>query len=136
MKGIWRLSLAAAAVAAMAITAVQASSHREAPLISAGPARRQHRRLRVRQPERAGRVTLIANFIPFEAPYGGPNFFKFDDNVLYEIMVDNNGDAVEDVTFQFTFTHRRPQPEHVPLQHRPDHLARLPELERPPVLHA
>ncbi len=48
-------------------------------------------------------MTLIANFIPFEAPYGGPNFFKFDDNVLYEIMVDNDGDAVEDVTFQFTF---------------------------------
>jgi hypothetical protein len=46
---------------------------------------------------------LIANFIPFEAPYGGPNFFKFDDNVLYEIMVDNDGDAVEDVTYQFRF---------------------------------
>ena len=49
------------------------------------------------------RVTLIANFIPFEEGYGGPNFFKFDDNVLYEIMVDNDADAVEDVTFQFRF---------------------------------
>ena len=48
-------------------------------------------------------MTLIANFIPFEAPYGGPNFFKFDDNVLYEIMIDNNADAVEDVTYQFRF---------------------------------
>ena len=48
-------------------------------------------------------MTLIANFIPLEAPYGGPNFFKFDDNVLYEIMIDNDGDAVEDVTFQFRF---------------------------------
>ena len=54
-------------------------------------------------PNSPDRVTLIANFIPFEAPYGGPNFFKFDDNVLYEIMVDNDGDAVEDVTFQFRF---------------------------------
>ncbi len=48
-------------------------------------------------------MTLISNFIPLEAPYGGPNFFKFDDNVLYEIMIDNDGDAVEDVTFQFRF---------------------------------
>ena len=47
---------------------------------------------------------LIANYIPLEAPYGGPNFFKFDDNVLYEIMVDNNGDAVEDLTYQLRFT--------------------------------
>jgi hypothetical protein len=70
-------------------------------------------------------VTLIANFIPFEAPYGGPNFFKFDDNVLYEIMVDNNGDAVEDVTFQFTFRTDVRNPNTFSLQHRPDHLARL-----------
>ena len=46
---------------------------------------------------------LIANFIPLEAPSGGPNFFKFDDNVLYQILVDNNGDAVEDLTYQFQF---------------------------------
>ena len=54
-------------------------------------------------PRNSDRVTLIANFVPFEAAYGGPNFFKFDDNVLYEIMIDNNGDAVEDVTYQFRF---------------------------------
>jgi len=54
-------------------------------------------------PRNSDRVTLIASFIPFEAPYGGPNFFKFDDDVLYEIMIDNDGDAVEDVTFQFRF---------------------------------
>ena len=46
---------------------------------------------------------MIATFIPLEAPSGGPNFYKFDDNVLYEIKVDNNGDAREDVTFQFRF---------------------------------
>ena len=103
MKGIWRLSIAAAAVAAMAITAVQASSHREAPLISADPLADNTDVYAFVSPNAPDRVTLIANFIPFEAPYGGPNFFKFDDNVLYEIMVDNNGDAVEDVTFQFTF---------------------------------
>ena len=68
-----------------------------------GSAGGQHGCLCLCQPESPDRVTLIANFIPLEAPYGGPNFFKFDDNVLYEIMVDNDGDAVEDITYQFRF---------------------------------
>jgi hypothetical protein len=54
-------------------------------------------------PERSDRVVLISNFIPLQFPSSGPNFWKFDDNVLYEIMVDNTGDAVEDITFQFQF---------------------------------
>ena len=80
-----------------------ASSHREAPLISADPLADNTDVYAFVSPTQPDRVTLIANFIPFEAAYGGPNFFKFDDNVLYEIMVDNDGDAVEDVTFQFRF---------------------------------
>ena len=68
-------------------------------------------------------VTLIANFIPFQKPDGGPNFYLFDPNVLYEIHVDNNGDAVEDITFQWRFTTEAPQPADVPLQHRPGHVA-------------
>jgi hypothetical protein len=78
-------------------------------------------------------VTFIANFIPFEAPYGGPNFFKFDDNVLYEIMVDNNGDAVEDVTFQFTFrtdVRNRIRSSTTPAHH----VARFDDVQRPAVL--
>jgi Domain of unknown function (DUF4331) len=82
---------------------LQASSHREAPLISADPLADNTDVYAFVSPVNPDRVTLIANFIPLEAPYGGPNFFKFDDNVLYEIMIDNNGDAVEDVTFQFKF---------------------------------
>lgn len=82
----------------------QASSHREAPLISQDPAADNTDVYAFVSPTDPGRVTLIANFIPLEAPYGGPNFFKFDDNVLYEIHVDNNGDAVEDITFQIRFT--------------------------------
>jgi uncharacterized protein DUF4331 len=81
----------------------QASSHREAPLISQDPLADNTDVYAFVSPNRPDRVTLIANFIPLEAPYGGPNFFKFDDNVLYEIMVDNDGDAVEDVTYQFRF---------------------------------
>jgi hypothetical protein len=103
VKATWRLPVAAVAVAALALTVVQASSHREAPLISADPLADNTDVYAFVSPNAPDKVTLIANFIPFEAPYGGPNFFKFDDNVLYEIMVDNNGDAVEDVTFQFTF---------------------------------
>ena len=55
-------------------------------------------------------VTLIANFVPFQKPDGGPNFYLFDPNVVYEIHVDNNGDAVEDVTFQWRFTTERRNP--------------------------
>ena len=52
---------------------------------------------------RPGYVTLIANYLPLQDAYGGPNYFKLDPNALYEIHVDNNGDAKEDITFQFRF---------------------------------
>src|SRR5262245_41165141 len=103
VKARWTLPVAALAIAVLAMSAVHASSHREAPLISSDPLADNTDVYAFVSPNNPDRVTLIADFIPFEAPYGGPNFFKFDDNVLYEIMVDNNGDAVEDVTFQFKF---------------------------------
>src|SRR5258706_1501290 len=89
--GIWMIS-------------ARASSHREAPLISQDPLADNTDVYAFVSPERPDRVVLIANFIPLEFPSSGPNFWKFDDNVLYEIMVDNTGDAVEDVTYQFRFT--------------------------------
>ena len=52
---------------------------------------------------RAGYVTLVANYLPLQDAYGGPNYFKLDPNALYEIHVDNNGDGKEDITFQFRF---------------------------------
>ncbi|MDP9020261.1 MAG: DUF4331 domain-containing protein, partial [Actinomycetota bacterium] len=55
-------------------------------------------------PDDPDSVTLIANWFGFQEPGGGPNYFKFGDDVLYEIKVDNNGDAVEDVTYQFRFS--------------------------------
>jgi hypothetical protein len=55
---------------------------------------------------RDGYVTLIANYQPLQAPYGGPNYFKMDPNALYEIHVDNNGDAKEDISFQFRFQNK------------------------------
>jgi hypothetical protein len=52
---------------------------------------------------RNGFVTILANYIPFQQPDGGPQFYRFDDTVLYEIKVDNTGDGREDITFQFRF---------------------------------
>jgi len=94
---------AVAVVAVLGFGLSQASSHREAPLISQDPLADNTDVYAFVSPANPDRVALIANFIPLEAPYGGPNFFKFDDNVLYDINIDNNGDAVEDVVFEFKF---------------------------------
>jgi len=85
-----------------------ASSHREAPLIVADPLADNTDTyvFRSTEPGRSGFVTLIANWIPFQEPSGGPHFYKFDDTVLYEIYVDNTGDGVEDITYQFRFKTR------------------------------
>ena len=84
----------------------QASSHREAPFITTSPKvdATDLYMFRSYEPGRADYVTLIANYQPLQAAYGGPNYFAMDPNALYEIHVDNNGDAVEDLTFQFRFT--------------------------------
>jgi hypothetical protein len=97
------LVVAGAVAAAAWLPAAQASSHREAPLISGDPLADNTDVYAFVSPRNPDRVTLIANFIPLEEPAGGPNFFKFDDNVLYEIMIDNDADAFEDITFQFRF---------------------------------
>jgi len=81
----------------------RASSHREAPLISQDPMADNTDVYAFVSPDRPDTVTIIANYIPLEAPAGGPNFPAFDDTVLYEIHVDNDGDADDDVTYQFRF---------------------------------
>ena len=101
------LALAAAASAALvAGTAVQASSHREAPSIAASPKvdGTDFYMFRSYEAGRSGYVTLIANYQPLQDAYGGPNYFSLDPNALYEIHIDNNGDAKEDLTFQFRFS--------------------------------
>lgn len=85
-------------------TSTRASSHREAPLISGDPLADNTDVYAFMSPSANGSVTLIANFIPQQLPQSGPNFWKFDDTALYEIHIDNNGDAVEDITYQFRFT--------------------------------
>ena len=81
----------------------RASSHREAPLISQDPMADNTDLYAFRSPDQPDTVTIIANYIPLESPAGGPNFPAFDDSVLYEIHVDNDGDSKEDLTYQFRF---------------------------------
>lgn len=81
----------------------QASSHREAPLISQDPLADATDVYAFVSPDRPNTVTLLANFIPDQSPSSGPNFFKFDDNVLYQIRFDNNGDGRLDLAIQYRF---------------------------------
>jgi hypothetical protein len=90
-------------VAVPLMTVMKASSHREAPLISQDPLADNTDLYAFVSPERSDRVVLISNFIPLQFPSSGPNFWRFDDNVLYEIMIDNTGDAIEDITYQWRF---------------------------------
>jgi len=79
------------------------SSHREAPEISKDPVADSTDIYAFVSPDKPGSVTLIANYIPLEAPAGGPNFYEFGDDVLYEIHIDNNGDGQADISYQFRF---------------------------------
>jgi hypothetical protein len=91
-----------------AATAVWASSHREAPAIANMPAvdSTDFYMFRSYEPGREDYVTLIANYIPLQAPYGGPSYFVLDNSAIYELHIDNTGDGVEDLTFQFNFDSR------------------------------
>jgi hypothetical protein len=82
------------------------SSHREAPEISKDPVADSTDVYAFVSPDRPGTVTLIANYVPLQTPAGGPNFYEFGDDVLYEIHIDNDGDGYADVTYQFRFTTR------------------------------
>ena len=79
------------------------SSHREAPGISQDPVADNTDLYAFVSPDRPDTVTFIANFIPLEGPAGGPNFYEFGNDVLYEISIDNDGNNKDDVTYQFRF---------------------------------
>ena len=98
----------AATFAGLLALPAQASSHREAPFITTQPKVDATDLYMFNSYEtgRDGFVTLIANYLPLQAPYGGPNYFTLDQNALYEIHIDNNGDAKEDLTFQFRFKNK------------------------------
>ncbi len=86
-------------------SAASASSHREAPFVTKN-SKVDGTDLYVfdsYEPGRSGFVTLIADYLPLQDAYGGPNYFSLDPDALYEIHIDNTGDGVEDLTFQFQF---------------------------------
>ncbi len=99
------LPLVAALCAATGFGVANASSHREAPFIASAPKvdATDFYMFKSYEGGRDAYVTLIANYLPLQDPYGGPNYFTLDPNALYEIHVDNNGDAKEDITFAFRF---------------------------------
>jgi hypothetical protein len=80
------------------------SSHREAPEISKDPVADSTDLYAFVSPDKPDTVTLIANYLPLQSPDGGPNFYEFGDDVLYEIHIDNDGDGRADVSYQFEFT--------------------------------
>ncbi len=96
-------AVAAAFVGALGPGSAGASSHREAPLISDDPTADNTDVYAFVSPDAQDTVTIIGNFIPFEDPAGGPNYYRFDPTALYELHVDSNGDANDDVTYQFRF---------------------------------
>jgi hypothetical protein len=110
-----RTALAALGAIAVALlvspTESQASSHREAPFITKNPKVdgtdfymfQSYSADRIDGSGNSNYTTLIANYIPLQDAYGGPNYFSFDPEALYEIHIENSGDAVEDITFQFQF---------------------------------
>ena len=80
-----------------------ASSHREAPVIADDPSADNTDVYAFRSPDRPNTVTLLAHYVPLQEPAGGPNFFPFGQDVRYGIKIDNNGDAKEDITYEFRF---------------------------------
>ena len=93
---------------------LEASSHREAPLIADDPLADNTDLYAFRSPDDPNSVTIIANYIPFELPQGGPNYNTFGENVRYEIHVKNNAataaSANDDITYRFTFTRTNQDP--------------------------
>ncbi len=108
MNTLFKRSGLAIAVAGLCLTTglAQASSHREAPFITEMPKvdGTDFYMFRSYETGRGDFVTLIANYLPLQDAYGGPNYFDLDEDAIYEIHIDNTGNAEEDLTFRFQFT--------------------------------
>jgi hypothetical protein len=101
-------TLGAGLFAGLGSTPGVASSHREAPLTAADPQIDNTDVWAFVSPDRPDSVTLISSWIPFEEPAGGPNFFLWAEHTNYDIKIDNDGDALPDITYRWTFkTHYR-----------------------------
>src|ERR1700676_2167602 len=79
------------------------SSHREAPEISMDPVADNADVYAFASPDTPDTVTIVTNFVPLQAPAGGPNFFEFGNDVLYSIFINNSGEGRPDIEYQFQF---------------------------------
>src|SRR5919197_1113766 len=107
------LALAAAAAIAVAVRgsgpgAANASSHREAPLISEDPSADNTDLYAFRSPDKPDTVTILSNWIPGEDPAAGPNWYTFSPSARYDVYVDRNGDGKPDVSWYFRFGAAKP----------------------------
>ena len=102
--GVVAALAAATCVASMAPAVTQASSHREAPLVAGEPKLDNTDVYAFVSPDSPNTVTMIANWVPFEEPNGGPNFYPFATDAAYDINIDNDGDARADLIYRWTFT--------------------------------
>ena len=98
------LAIGGLLAAGLSLQPAGGSSHREAPLITEDPVADNTDTYAFVSPDDPNSVTLVANWIPMEEPAGGPNFHRFGDDALYEINVDINGDAVDDLRYQWRFS--------------------------------
>jgi hypothetical protein len=96
-------ALVAGGLTSLAPGQAGASSHREAPLISGQPQYDNTDVYAFVSPDKPGTTTLVANWLPFEDPAGGPNFYKFATDARYDINIDNTGDSQIDLTYRWTF---------------------------------
>jgi hypothetical protein len=117
MRKLAVVLLAAAASTALVVafaarggspSGAQASSHREAPLISEDPSADNTDTYAFRSPDRTDTVTIIANYIPGEDPAAGPNWYTFSPSARYVVYADKNGDGKPDITWRFRFKNRAP----------------------------
>src|ERR671933_1729380 len=103
---------ATAAVVAVALAkgpapqAGNASSHREAPLISEDPAADNTDLYAFRANDAPDALTIVSNWIPGEDPAAGPNYYTFSPSARYDVYLDRNGDGVPDVTYRFRFARK------------------------------
>jgi hypothetical protein len=95
--------IAALAALALAVPLSFGSSHREAPLISQDATGDNTDVYAFTAADAPNKLTIVANWIPFEDPAGGPNFYRFDDSARYYLNIDNTGDGVADIRYLFDF---------------------------------
>src|SRR6266550_2255471 len=97
------LALVAALLRGPGPSTANASSHREAPLISEDPSADNTDLYAFRSPDKPDTLTIVSNFIPGEDPAAGPNYYTFSPSARYDIYVDRNGDGKPDVSYYFQF---------------------------------